>query len=223
MVVQSVMVFGIGFLSASLLVLAFTPIVHQRAVKLTTARLDKAVPASIEELRVEKDQMRAQLAVSMRRLEVVIEQLKKKNVAHQTEISKKAELLMSLQANLEAKLAEISALEEKNSLIQGQLSAALNERDTAAGLLLTAQRSLANKDTQLEHLATLESEHQQRLAERDSVLEKLQKHLQKSETLIAALQSDLSRARNRELSVADLHREIDQLEDRIEMIKMEVH
>lgn len=223
MVVQLVMVFGIGFLSAALLVLAFTPIVHQRAVRLTTARLDKAIPASIEELRIEKDQMRAQLAVSMRRLEVVIEQLKKKNVAHQTEISRKTELLTSLQANLEAKLAEISTLEEKNSCIQGQLSAALNERDTAAGLLLTAQRSLANKDSQLEHLASLESEHQQRLAERDSVLEKLQKHLQKSETLIAALQSDLSRARNRELSVADLHREIDQLEDRIEMIKMEVH
>jgi len=218
--VESLMVFGIGFLSAALLGLALAPVVHRRAARLTTARLDEAIPASVQELRAEKDQMRAQVAVSMRRLEIVIEHLKEKNVAHQAEITRKIERSASLQADSTNKAANISALQEKIRRLQHELSTAITERDKHAAQLLTAQRSLANKEMDLERLVAFTSDHQRRLAERDSIVDEVKDRLQKSETLIAILQSDLSRAqdRRRRLSVGDLHREIDRLEARIEMM-----
>lgn len=221
--IQLVMVFGIGFLSAGLLGLAFTPLVHWRAVRLTMARLDAAIPASVEELRAEKDQMRAQVATSLRRLEVVIEHLKKKNVAHQTEITKKTGRLTSLEADCTSQAASISALEEKNTSLQDELSTAINERDTGASLLLAAQRSLAEKEKELGRVTALASEQQRRLSERDLGVDEVQSRLQKSEALIAALQRDLSRTNERRVSVTDLHREIDRLEARIEMMAGEMH
>lgn len=221
--IQSVMVFGIGFLSAALVTLAFIPIVHRRAVRLTTARLDGAIPVSVQELRVEKDQIRAQVASSLRRLEVKIEHLKKTNVAHQTEITKKTAHLASLQADTENKAANIGALEKDNGHLQEQLSAITKERDTGAGLLLAAQKSLAEKEMELERLAALATQYQHGVAERDSVVGELQNRLQQYGTRIAILQRDLSRAQESQLSVADLHREIDQLEARIETMAMETH
>src|ERR1700761_9405406 len=144
--VQLIMVFGIGFLSAALLALAAAPVVHWRAVRLTTRNLDEAIPASVQELRVEKDQMRAKVAMSVRRLEVMIEHLKGKNVAHQTEIAKKSERVASLQTDCANKEATITALEEDKKRLQDQLAATVNENAAGAALLLVAQRSLAEKE-----------------------------------------------------------------------------
>lgn len=219
--VQSIMIFGIGFLSAALAALAFMPQVHSRAVRLTAARLDDAIPASVQELNAEKDQMRSQVAMSLRRLEIVIENLKKANVAHQTEITRKTERLNSFQEEAKSKAAMISMLEDKVGRLQNELSAAITERDTTAGLLLTAQQSLANKEVELGRLSALASEQQRRLADCNSIVADMQKNLEKSDSLIVSLQRDLQRARDRELSVSDLHRQIDKLENRIKTMALE--
>ena len=216
--VQLVMVFGIGFLCAALLALALMPIAHQRAVRLTVARLDKAVPVSVQELQVEKDQMRAQVATSLRRLEIVIEHLKKTNVAHQTEITKKTERLTALEAEGADKSTAIGELQEKNRNLQMELSTVLKDRAASGDVLITAQRSLVEKEQEFGHLKELLSDRERRLAERDVIIDELRARLQKSETMIVALQNDLSVAHDRQLSVSDLHREIDHLEARIEMM-----
>ena len=67
------MYFGIGFLVAALLGLLFVPLVHNRAVRLTMKRLEAATPLSIAEIRADKDQLRAEFAMSPRRLEMSVE------------------------------------------------------------------------------------------------------------------------------------------------------
>jgi hypothetical protein len=73
--IEWVMYFGIGFLAAALLGLLFLPAVHNRAVRLTMKRLEASTPLSIAETRADKDQLRAEFAVSTRRLEMKIPRL----------------------------------------------------------------------------------------------------------------------------------------------------
>jgi hypothetical protein len=67
---------GLGFLIASLLALIILPFVHARAVRLTTRRIEDAAPISVAEIQADKDQLRAEFAMSTRRLEMSVEQLK---------------------------------------------------------------------------------------------------------------------------------------------------
>ena len=76
--IESVMYFGIGFLVAALLGLLFIPLVHNRAVRLTMKRLEASTPLSIAEIRADKDQLRAEFAMSTRRLEMSVDKLKTK-------------------------------------------------------------------------------------------------------------------------------------------------
>ncbi len=49
------MYFGIGFFFAALSVLVVVPLVHGRAVRLTTRRLEGAIPSSVAETLAHKD------------------------------------------------------------------------------------------------------------------------------------------------------------------------
>ena len=66
--VEPIMYFGIGFLFATLCGLVLVPLIHNRAVRLTKKRLEAAAPHSMAELQADKDHLRAEFAVSMRKL-----------------------------------------------------------------------------------------------------------------------------------------------------------
>ena len=76
--IESLMLCGIGLLAGCLLMLLFFPAVHQRAVRLTRRDLIDTTPLTAKEIQAEKDQLRAQFAVSIRRLEVNMEQMRVK-------------------------------------------------------------------------------------------------------------------------------------------------
>src|SRR5262249_45575691 len=84
--VGSILVFGVGFLFASLLGLVILPLVHARAVRLTAKRLEAATPVSMAEIQADKDQLRAEFAMSTRRLEMSVDQLKAKTSGQLAEI-----------------------------------------------------------------------------------------------------------------------------------------
>src|SRR3974377_2611912 len=76
--IESIMCIGIGLLGGCLIGVAVVPLVHNRAVRLTVRRLEGALPQSFEEIQADKDLLRAEFAMSARRLEIIIEQLKSK-------------------------------------------------------------------------------------------------------------------------------------------------
>jgi hypothetical protein len=77
--IESLMYFAMGFCLASLSVLVTVPLVHGRAVRLTTRRLEGAIPTSRAEILADKDLLRAEFAMSTRRLEMNVEQLRTKS------------------------------------------------------------------------------------------------------------------------------------------------
>ena len=65
--IESIMYFGIGFLLASLLGVVVGFAVNSRAQRLTMKRLEAATPVSMAEIQADKDQLRAEFAMSTRR------------------------------------------------------------------------------------------------------------------------------------------------------------
>src|SRR5713101_3869081 len=87
--IEPIMYVGLGFLAASLLALVTIPLVHARAVRLTLRRIEAATPLSMAEIQAEKDQLRAEFAMSTRRLEINLEQLTAKTMSQLVELGKK--------------------------------------------------------------------------------------------------------------------------------------
>ena len=107
--IEPIMYFGIGFLVAALLGLLFVPLVHERAVRLTMRRLEAATPLSIAEIRADKDQLRAEFAMSTRRLEVSVEQMKAKTTGQLAELGKKTDAIIQLKRELGEKHRRFSS------------------------------------------------------------------------------------------------------------------
>jgi hypothetical protein len=94
--IESIMYFAIGFFAAGLTVLVVVPLVHGRAVRLTTRRLEAALPASAAEVCADKDLLRAEFAVSTRRLEVKIEQLTTNSASQRAELGRTADAICAI-------------------------------------------------------------------------------------------------------------------------------
>ena len=120
--VEPIMFFGLGFLAASLAGLIIIPFVHGRAVRLTVRRLEAATPLSMAEIQADKDQLRAEFAMSTRRLEMSVEQLKNKSTGQLAELGKKNETINRLKIELGEKAATIFALEARDKGIKDQAS-----------------------------------------------------------------------------------------------------
>ena len=67
------MFFALGFLLASLCALLLLPTINARAVRLTRRRMDALLPRSVGEIAAERDALRADFAVTQRRLERRVE------------------------------------------------------------------------------------------------------------------------------------------------------
>jgi hypothetical protein len=126
-VIESIMYFGIGFLFAALFGLMIIPLVQGRAVRLTTRRLEAAIPSSIAEIQADKDQLRADFAMSTRRLEMIVEQLKGKSTSQLAELGRKGDVINLLKSERDAQTVEISALKSQVQALKERLRNAGNE------------------------------------------------------------------------------------------------
>jgi chromosome segregation ATPase len=150
--IEPVMYFGIGFLVAALLCLLFIPLVHNRAVRLTMKRLEAATPLSIAEIRADKDQLRAEFAMSTRRLEMSVEKMKTKTTSQLAELGKKTDAINQLKKELGEKTATIFTLEARDKTLREQLRATEEEFEIKSGGLREAERLLADKEAELSRL-----------------------------------------------------------------------
>src|SRR5512140_2192226 len=128
--IEPIMYLAIGFLVAMLCALTVVPLVHNRAVRLTTRRLEAATPLSMAEIQADKDQLRAEFAMSARRLEMTVDQLKNKTTSQLAELGKKSDAINRLKIELGDKNAAIFALEARERAMKNQLHATGEESVT---------------------------------------------------------------------------------------------
>jgi chromosome segregation ATPase len=151
--IEPIMFFGIGFLAASLFGLVLIPLVHNRAVRLTMRRLEAATPLSMAEIQADKDQLRAEFAMSTRRLELSVEQMKAKTTSQLAELGKKTDAINRLKVELGEKTAALFSLEAREKALKDQLQATEAEHSMKLGALREAERLLADKQAEMNKLA----------------------------------------------------------------------
>jgi len=110
MAIESIMSMGIGFLFAGLIAVVVMPLVHGRAERLSVRRLEAALPQSMAEIQADKDLLRAEFAMSTRRLEIIVEQLRTKSASQLVELGKKQDAVNRLNIERDALNIEVLAL-----------------------------------------------------------------------------------------------------------------
>ena len=119
--VEVLMYLGIGFLFATLIAVSVIPLIHGRAVRLTTRRIENSIPQSMAEIQADKDLQRADFAVSTRRLEITIEQLKESNTSQRAEIGKKDDIINRFKVEREAQNVELLLLKAEVGALKQQI------------------------------------------------------------------------------------------------------
>ncbi|RVD35153.1 hypothetical protein EN746_35695, partial [Mesorhizobium sp. M8A.F.Ca.ET.023.02.2.1] len=94
--VQSVLFFALGFLCAGFLALMVAPAVWRRAVALTRRRIEASIPLTQAEIQADKDRVRAEYAMTTRRLEINVKTLREKVAEQLVEINRGREALKGL-------------------------------------------------------------------------------------------------------------------------------
>ena len=197
--IEPIMYFGIGFLVAALIGLVVIPLVHSRAVRLTMRRLEAATPLSMAEIQADKDQLRAEFAMSTRRLEMSVDQLKNKTTSQLAELGKKGDAINRLKIELGEKTATIFALEARDKALRDQLRATEDEIAAKTSAMHDAQRTLSDKEAAL---AKMMGE----LDERSSFAESQKVEIIALKTQVEALKQRLTEAGN-ELKVTEDRRD----------------
>ena len=152
--IEPIMYLAIGFLVSMLFGLMIVPLVHNRAVRLTTKRLEAATPLSMAEIQADKDQLRAEFAMSARRLEMSVDQLKNKTTSQFAELGKKSDSINRMKIELGEKNAAIFSLEAREKAIKDQLRATEEEFAVKSEALRLADQALTDKHSELAKLTT---------------------------------------------------------------------
>jgi chromosome segregation ATPase len=181
------MYLAIGFLVSMLFGLMIVPLVHNRAVRLTTKRMEAATPLSMAEIQADKDQLRAEFAMSARRLEMSVDQLKNKTTSQLAELGKKSDAINRMKVELGEKNATIFSLEAREKAVKEQLRATEEEFAAKTELLRSAELALGEKQAEL---AKINSE----LSDRSMVAESRQVELMAVRTQIEELKGRVGEA-----------------------------
>jgi myosin heavy subunit len=151
--IEPIMYLAIGFLVSMLFGLMIVPLVHNRAVRLTTRRMEAATPLSMAEIQADKDQLRAEFAMSARRLEMSVDQLKNKTTSQLAELGKKSDAINRMKIELGEKNATIFSLEAREKAMKEQLRATEEEFAAKTESLRTAETALREKQADLAKLS----------------------------------------------------------------------
>jgi len=152
--IEPIMYLAIGFLISMLFGLMIVPLVHNRAVRLTTRRMEAATPLSMAEIQADKDQLRAEFAMSARRLEMSVDQLKNKTTSQLAELGKKSDAINRMKLELGEKNAMIFSFEAREKAVKEQLRATEEEFAAKTEALRTAEQALKDKQNELAKLNT---------------------------------------------------------------------
>lgn len=107
------MIFALGFLLAVLLSLLFIPVLSRRAFRLATQRLQMLVPLSAEEIAAERDHLRADHAVAIRRSEQTVDAARQRSAALMNDNGRQAVSIVRLEDDLGTATVDIEALRSR--------------------------------------------------------------------------------------------------------------
>jgi chromosome segregation ATPase len=150
MAIENVMYFVLGLLVAGLVALIVMPAVWRRAVRLTKKRIEAATPMTMAEFRADKDQLRAEFALSTRRLEMNVEALRRRLADQLRDINRKKNELGGIKGERDQHLQIVRELEEREAEARRRILELEKEGADLAQKLRMRDRELGEKSSQLD-------------------------------------------------------------------------
>lgn len=195
--IELIMFFALGFLAASLIALVLLSAVWHRAVRLTTKRIEGAIPVSMAEIQADKDQLRAEFAMSTRRLETSVDQLKLKTTEQFAELGRKNDTIRKLKTETEEKTAQVTALEAQERTLRAKLSSTEEELSLKSKELHEAESQLAKKAGEMAQIARQLSDMSAESGSRRLQIETLDGQCANLKARIAGLEKEVAETEER--------------------------
>ena len=108
--INALMFGALGFLLGCLIALMLAPPLWNRAVRLTTRKLEATMPMSLADIQADKDQLRAEFAIDLRKVEVALDKAKEKATRELIEANKRRVEIAVVNTDLAAAKAQLEAL-----------------------------------------------------------------------------------------------------------------
>src|SRR3954464_10022089 len=147
--IENIMYFALGLLAAALVALAIMPAVWRRAVRLTKRRIEAATPITMAEFRADKDQLRAEFALSTRKLEMTIETLRKRMADQVADVDRKRTDLGALKAERDQHGVVVAELEAREAEIRARLAELERDNTDLAQRLRMREREVSSRNEDL--------------------------------------------------------------------------
>jgi myosin heavy subunit len=225
-VIEFALLFGLGFLSATLIAMLLAPAIHRRIVRYAENRIKATMPISPQEVRAQRDMARAVYAAENARTKQELAQERTRSTSFQLRLDAlneearhleayKAELQMRIdQFDVEAADAR-ARLRESDSYIQ-ELKAALLKAEEAEAETEREQDELRQ---QLIRLTSDADNVRTDLSSRDTELENLRLRIttlrDERENLRNELREQTTRAKDAESRLTQEEERVARLEDRL--------
>ncbi len=164
--IQTILLVALGFLTAGLLVLALAPAFWSRAVRLTTKRLKDSLPISEDEVRADKDRLRADFAIRTHKLEMRVEQAELTRARHLVDLSRRDVKV----SQLEGRVGELSSQVDEHQNARLVLEQTISDRlPRVEQRLNEAKELLFNRDREIAELTQSTNTHRLALEEAKAI------------------------------------------------------
>lgn len=224
--IEFVLLFGLGFLSAALIAMLVAPAIHGRIVRYTENRIRATLPISPQEVRAQRDMARAAYAAENARTKQELVQEREKALGLQLRndtLIEEAKRLQSEAADLRSQVENMdveaaaarSRLRQEDSHIR-QLKAAVEAAEEAAA---AKDREIENLQQRQFRLMTEADNFRIDLSTRDTEVENLKFRItalrDERDTLRNDLRLQTARAKDAETRLAQEEHRVQRLEDKL--------
>lgn len=157
-VIQTTLFFILGFLSAGLLALMVAPAIWRRAVVLTRRRVEASIPMTLDQIQADKDRLRAEFAMSTRRLEMSEKAAREKSANQFIEINRNQDELKRIGRERDDKQQLIGKLEGDIEATRAELSKRDEQAQRLFERLAEAEREFEKRGLEIENLGRMYDE-----------------------------------------------------------------
>lgn len=149
--IQNVMLVALGFLLATFVVVMIAPAYRNRAVRLTTEAIKRAMPLTEAEIRADKDRLRAEYAISIHRLEMKLEEANLGAARQMVEINRRDANISRLEGDIGRLSTSLEELENARRVLEQTITDRLPKVESRLG---EAKKMLFQRDREISILST---------------------------------------------------------------------
>ncbi|MFW2391558.1 MAG: hypothetical protein ACN4EH_04155, partial [Methyloceanibacter sp.] len=149
---------ALGFFLGCLLALMLAPPLWNRAVKLTTRRLEATMPLTLADIQADKDQLRAEFAIELRKVEVALDKSKEKAARELIEANKRRVEIQELNTEIAGVKGKLTESQNANRVLQQTIKRRLPDLDTRLKAAKKALADLENVNAELRNTVASQSE-----------------------------------------------------------------